>query len=443
MAELPEKAWPLLRRLVPPGTSLLVATSGGPDSQALLDVIATLASRLGLRAVYAAGVHHGLRPEADGELDLAEALARRHGVSFARLRVQVEPHGNLLDNARRVRYAALLGHADVVGAERIAVAHTANDQAETVLFHLTRGTGLAGAAGMKPRRGRIVRPLLACTRDDVLAHLEAHAIAFARDPSNDDPRRTRARLRASVLPALGSLNARAVENIARFARRARRDQGVLEGLARRRLLARLGPDRSLPAHAARGPLGERTVAAWLAAELGLTSSHDVARVRALRRAGARVTVANRIVVLDRDHYRVMPEAYGYCLALAVPGETSAPGLGCVLRGRIEAAGADVRASSTARVAFDADRLHLPMDIRPVRPGDRMQPFGLEGHIKVGDLFTNAKVPLTSRASWPLLIHGDEIAWVVGVRRGALAPVTPDTKRVLVVEVDGALPSSAC
>ena len=439
-----EKAWPLLQRLLPRGSSVLVGTSGGPDSQALLDVVATLAPRLGLRAVYAAGVHHGLRAEADRELDLAQELARRHGVPFERLRVEVASHGNLLDNARRVRYAALLGHADVVGAERVAVAHTANDQAETVLFHLARGTGLDGAAGMKPRRGRIVRPLLACTRADVLAHLEARGVPFARDPSNDDPRRTRARLRASVLPGLGALNPRAVENIARFARRARRDQAVLDRLARRRLDAALGDGGALATGAARGPLGARTVAAWLAAQLGSSTSRDVARVRALRRAGARVTVSGRTILLDRDHYWVMNPIDAYCLPLAVPGETKAPGLGLVLRGRVESARpAEAWAGSTARVAFDADRLHLPMDIRPVRPGDRMRPFGLDGHIKVGDLFTNAKVPLTDRATWPLLTHGDEIAWVVGVRRGALAPVTSDTKRVLVVEVDGALPRSAC
>ena len=440
---MPEKAWPLLRRLLPPGSSVVVGVSGGPDSQALLDVVATLAPRLGLGAVYAAGVHHGLRREADGELDLAEALARRHGIAFTRLRVVVGHHGNVLDNARRVRYAALLGHADAVGAERVAVAHTANDQAETVLFHLARGTGLDGAAGMRVRRGRIVRPLLACTRDDVLAHLVARGISFATDPSNHDPRRTRAHLRASVLPALAALNPRAVENIARFARRARRDQRALVRVARRRLAAAIGVDHSLDAAAARGDLGARTVAAWLLAEVGTGTSHDVARVRALRRPGARVTVAGRSIMLDRDRYWVMPPTPDYLLELAIPGETHTPGLDLVLRGSIVEASAATWAGSSALVAFDADRLHLPMDIRPVRPGDRLRPFGLEGHVKVGDLFTNAKVPLILRESWPLLTHGDEIAWVVGVRRSALAPVTPETKRVLLVEVDGALPKCAC
>ncbi len=445
MAELWDIVAPTLCRLVPPGSRVLVATSGGPDSQALLDLVAGLRARCGLAAVYAAGVDHGLRPAARDELAVAAALAAARDVPFSVLPVEVEREGNVLANARRARYRALLAHARAIGADAVAVAHTATDQAETVLFHLARGAGLVGAGGMRERRGLVVRPLLGVTRPEILEHLESRGIAFARDPSNEDPRRARALLRARVLPALEALNPGAVRNLARFAARARRDEDTLSALAARRVARFTGPAGELAAAALRGRHGVRTLRAWLALGGDEPSGSELARVLSLRREGARARLAGSSVVLARGAYwRERPRPSPR--PLDVPGRLELPELGVALVSRIEdiAPGSYLaRASSTTRVAFDADRLHLPLQVRSAQPGERVRPFGLQGSTKLGDLFTNLKMPTPLRGSWPVVATDGEIAWVIGLRRAAGAAVTAETRRILVLEVDGPMPWSAC
>lgn len=205
------------------GSTLLVAVSGGPDSVALLDVLAGLAPGLGL-ALVAHGVDHGLRAAAAAELDGAEALARRLGVPFARTRVKVARGGNLQARARTARWRALVAAAKGEGAIAIATAHHEDDRAETVLLRMLRGAGARGLAAMPPRapapgapRLEIVRPLLRARRSDVLAHLERRKIAWAVDPSNDDPRFLRARVRHELMPLLEELSPRIVAHLSALA----------------------------------------------------------------------------------------------------------------------------------------------------------------------------------------------------------------------------------
>ncbi len=192
-----------------PGERVLIATSGGPDSTALLDVLARLRKRGGLPGtlvLMAHGVDHGLRESAAAELDLAEAHAARHHIPFARTRVSVAAGGNLQARARAARRSALLAAADAAGATAIATAHHADDRAETVLLRLLRGGGARALAPLPLRDGRWTRPLLAATRADVEAHVSRHALPVARDPSNEDPRFARTRVRRELLPLLQSLD---------------------------------------------------------------------------------------------------------------------------------------------------------------------------------------------------------------------------------------------
>lgn len=194
------------------GSSVVVAVSGGPDSMALLDVMADLAASLGLD-VHAHGVDHGLRAEASRELDGAEALARQKGIAFRRTRVSVARGGNLQARARSARWHALVEAATAVGARAIATAHHADDRAETVLLRLLRGAGARGLAVMPPRAPapgapalEVIRPLLRARKHDVLVHLTRRAIPYASDPSNEDPRFLRTRVRREVLPLLEELS---------------------------------------------------------------------------------------------------------------------------------------------------------------------------------------------------------------------------------------------
>jgi len=211
------------------GATILVAVSGGPDSMALLDVLARLAPRVGF-ALFAHGVDHGLRPAAEAELDLAAAFAAARDVPFSRTRVAIARGGNLQSRARAARYEALARAAAHLQASAIATAHHADDRAETVLMRLMRGSGPRGLAVLPVRgplpeelaadvspRPSLVRPFVRARRRAVLAHLERHGIAWATDPSNEDPRFLRARVRREVLPLLEGLAPGVVDHLCALA----------------------------------------------------------------------------------------------------------------------------------------------------------------------------------------------------------------------------------
>jgi tRNA(Ile)-lysidine synthase len=197
---------------LPAGTPILVAVSGGPDSMALLSVLARLAPKLD-RTIVAHGVDHGLRPAAKSELDLAAAHADAIGIPFARTRVAVGRGGNLQARAREARWEVLVGEARKHGAA-IATAHHADDRAETLLMRLVRGAGARGLGVLPPRATApssappvlVVRPLLRARRADILLHLERHAVPSATDPSNTDPRYLRTSVRCDLLPLLAKLD---------------------------------------------------------------------------------------------------------------------------------------------------------------------------------------------------------------------------------------------
>ncbi|HEU4404926.1 MAG TPA: tRNA lysidine(34) synthetase TilS [Polyangiaceae bacterium] len=191
--------------LVGRGETVLVAVSGGPDSMALLHVLARLRGELGCGLV-AHGVDHGLRPEAGAELERASAFAASLGVPFGQSSVAVEPGGDLQARARRARQAALRRAAAEAGAARIATGHHADDRAETVLLRLLRGSGPRGLACLPPRAGEFIRPLLLARRADVEAHLTRHNVPFSLDASNGDRRFLRARVRHELMPLLLDLS---------------------------------------------------------------------------------------------------------------------------------------------------------------------------------------------------------------------------------------------
>jgi tRNA(Ile)-lysidine synthase len=227
------------------GAHLLCAVSGGPDSMALLCVLARLAPKLGF-ALSAHGVDHGLRADAAAELDLAEQQAQRLGVQFGRTRVAVAPGGNLQARARSARYAALEDAQRAAGAHFLATAHHADDRAETVLLRLLRGAGPRGLAVLPARAGERIRPFLRARRADVLAHLGRHGVHFAVDPSNRDRRHQRVRVREELLPLLVELSPGIVEHLTALADALGEGSGaealdvgpIPLGRAQRRLLAR-------------------------------------------------------------------------------------------------------------------------------------------------------------------------------------------------------------
>ena len=235
---------------VPDGATLVLAVSGGPDSMALLHLALAAAPQHGWR-LCVAHLDHGLRDaSADDARFVADAAAalgleahvRRTDVAaLARARRE-----GLEQAGRRARYAFFEEVASSIGPDAMVMTgHTADDQAETLMLHLARGTGLAGMAGIAPRRGRIVRPLLGLRRADLRAALDAAGIAYRVDESNMDPRFRRNRARAGLVPALEELHPGAVEAVAAFAARAADEDRALDAVSAVELATRRAADGSI------------------------------------------------------------------------------------------------------------------------------------------------------------------------------------------------------
>jgi tRNA(Ile)-lysidine synthase len=183
------------------GETVVVACSGGPDSTALVDALARLAPPRRL-SLFVAHVDHGLRPGSDAEAAAVEELASSRGLPFRALRVTVEPGGSLQDRARTARHAALRALAAEIGAAAIALGHTADDQAETVLMRALSGATPRALRAMGPRDGMLARPLLRVWREQTVAYCDALGLPVLDDPANADPRFLRSRVRHQLLPAL-------------------------------------------------------------------------------------------------------------------------------------------------------------------------------------------------------------------------------------------------
>lgn len=248
---------------------MLLAVSGGPDSVCLMTASARIAGRVGLRFEVAT-VDHGLRAEAADEARQVGRQAWALGLSHTILPLGPRPKsGNLEAWARQERYAALERHRQARGLELVATAHTASDQAETVLMRLSRGTALDGAAGIHELRAdRVVRPLLGLGRAAIEAYVEALKLEVARDPMNHDPASLRVRMRTVVLPVLEqAAGPHASETLARFAALAAEDEAFLEGQAQVAFRSVAGPDGTLERESLLAlvrPLARRVVSRWLA-----------------------------------------------------------------------------------------------------------------------------------------------------------------------------------
>jgi tRNA(Ile)-lysidine synthase len=213
-------------RLLVAGAPVLALVSGGADSVCLVHVLREIHDG----PLVVLSIDHGLRPEAAEEVAAVEALARPLGAAFVGRALHLEDGPDLQERARDARLAAAREVADAHGCARIATGHTASDQAETVLFRLARGTGRSGALGIAPRRGRLVRPLLCLTRAETRQWCVDAGVGFTDDPSNLDPRFTRARLRHGLLDALAEVHPGAERNVAAFADRLRDEDALLDGL---------------------------------------------------------------------------------------------------------------------------------------------------------------------------------------------------------------------
>lgn len=439
-----------------PGERILVGVSGGPDSMALLDMLVRLREDVGVDIV-AAHFDHGLRPGEDqAETALVEAFAKTSGIAFVAGKAPQgpPPKGSLEAWAREVRYAFLNRARKESRAQRIAVGHTLDDQAETLLLNLLRGSGPKGLSAMAPtREGLLVRPLLTTQRREILAYLAARKIPSLLDSSNFTQDFLRNRIRAELLPLLAAYQPRIVPRLARTADLLRRDDryldaragewltrhGTREGAKGIRLEAALLLD--LPE-----ALGLRVVRRALEACRGDLQRIGLVHVEAILgiARGPRPQAS-----LDLPGGTRVRRCYGDLL-FDGPLEEAPPFLPLVLPGpgtyALGALAGSVTLEAwegvppplprdTWEILLDRDRLDYPLVLRGVRPGDRLVPLGMTGHKKVKEILQERRIPRDLRPRIPLLFWGDTLLWVCGLKRDARCVVGPDTRRTLRVRLE--------
>ncbi len=486
-----------------PPTTVVVAVSGGADSVTLLHLLTRLRADWSLHLV-AAHLDHGLRPESAGDADFIAGLATRWGL---RLETSTLPpaalarQGNLEAAARRARYRFL---ADVAVSHQIdgnpvevAVAHTANDQAETVLMNLIRGSGLDGLAGMRPARPlvvndrpvpgvQLVRPLLGVSRSEILQYLSQHNISWREDPTNQDRRLVRNRMRHEILPRLQEINPQIIASLCRTAsllaaeaqradsrtrkatRTTRRGDGYASG---RKEQANNAPSSKnapstrssrqvfdLPAFRALGVADQRATLRAAGRCLGLARAHlgfdTIERLRRTlldedRAGGPYNWVAELMLTRTHDTFSLHRQGAPPIFAdhpylddtwrtridvteLPVPGAIEVDGW--TLRGE-PLTRADLPHGWQSRLSrweayIDADRVQR-LTLSAPRSGQRFAPLGLRGHGKpLAAYFTDRKVPRPLRRGWPLLLDGAEIVWVGGHQIADSVRITDRSRRIL-------------
>ncbi|MDQ3070321.1 MAG: tRNA lysidine(34) synthetase TilS [Acidobacteriota bacterium] len=462
---LPERVLATVRTngLIPPGTRVLAAVSGGADSVALALVLADLA-RAGTGVLGGiAHLHHGLRgPAADADEQFVAALAARLDVPYVSAREDVAAlasavHESIEAAGRRARYAFLSGAARSLACTAIATGHTADDQAETLVMRLMRGAGLQGLGGIRVRNGAVIRPLLDARRDDIESYLRSCGAAWRTDASNTDRAMTRNRVRHTVIPAIVEAGGPGV--IDALARTAALIQDDAEELDRRaiemtpRVVLR---DGSLDIERLReaGPaLARRIVRAALEAAGGgrFIALEHVEAVRSLmsKAPATKTELPGLLATRDGGVIRIdmrsgrgrSPEAPPFEALLDVPGSVVIPAAGVVVSashgevGHAELQAMRVTADVVALQGLDGARLI----IRSRRPGDGLRPLGAPGRRKLQDVFVDRKIARAERGRVPLVVDDrGRIIWVVGQTIADEFRVRTPATRVLFLKVTRAV-----
>lgn len=454
-------------RMLRAGDTVGVAVSGGADSVALLLLLDALKGELGIRLAVLHFNHQLRGPEADADQRFVAELASRRGLEFFSAREDVaaraREHGwNLEDAARRLRYQFFDGVVESGRATRVAVAHTADDQAETLLAHLLRGTGLTGLAGIYPVAGHVVRPLVELRRWELRDYLAGLRQTWREDRTNLDTTRLRARIRHVLLPQLeGDFQVAVVAHLDRLAALAREDEAFWAALLDDRYAALvehtpeghsiripdlLGPLPLIPSGSAltdrtsiHAALTKRLVRRMIEGLKGdrrqLTARHveQVIHLATASSSGHQVHLPG--VVVERSFDRLVfslsgqaaarpgveetkldTQSYQYVVNLAgmQSATVSVPEIGRRFRLKVIDWPPTASDTSVETEALDADRLGSPLVLRNWRPGDSYRPRGRRHIRKLKRLLLESRVAARERSGWPVLTSRGVLVWARGL-----------------------------
>ncbi|MFH0777343.1 MAG: tRNA lysidine(34) synthetase TilS [Candidatus Eisenbacteria bacterium] len=467
-------------KLVEPGDSVLAAVSGGADSMALLSLLSNLRRDLGFR-LSAAHFNHRLRGAAADKdalfvrktcrrMEISLTVGRGNAMELARVeRLSVE------EAARGLRYEFLRKTAVDTGCNKVALGHTMEDQAETVLMRLIRGAGVLGLSAMRPvSQGLLIRPLLETERRELIAYLKAKRLSYRQDRSNLDRDFTRNKIRHELLAALrDEYNPRIVRSLSRHSALLGRVEDYLreEGLRAYAACSRAGAtdniELELPAllsyHSCvqqyvvreaysrfRGSLEDLSFCHVESLLKLISSGHsgdsvDLPNGISAWLESSRLVVGSTAALRRARPTRVGPvRGRGTGLGFRVefePGDSvSLPEANLDIETtvlKLEDVAGEVHRTERARALFDLASLNPPLAFRNLEAGERIRPFGMRGTKKVQDLLVDSKVPRHKRGELAAFCDSDNLLWIVGVRRARFAPVTKRTRFVLALDARGA------
>ena len=451
--------------------TLVVACSGGPDSTALLHALLALRPTMGLK-LHVAHLNHDFRgQEAEDDAafvaDMAEKLGLPSTIDEADPIAYQQERGisSFEEAAREVRYRFLTNLANTINADAIALGHTADDQAETILMHILRGTGLPGLRGMqeltpwrdtpKGKTATLFRPLLEATREETRAYCIELKKPFREDSTNRSLRFTRNRIRLQLLPTLSEYNPQVRQALVRIGRAATESLDFLN-----EQLDDLWPEISSTngkhvtldtsslkkLHPTLRAMALRRAFAQASGSIRRLSETHVKSMLALAEgpAGKIVHLPGGIAIRSmRDRLVIgppqpvesphIPPHYEY--PLKVPGTTRIPGWLIT----IETVSPDIDPKTLDPTAslFDAAKIGNRLVVRNRRPGDYFQPLGMTGRKKLKDFFIGQKIPRELRPSTPLLVSEKGVLWVYPHRTSELARIDETTRRRLLVRWESA------
>ena len=451
--------------ILSPGDRVLVAVSGGPDSVALLHVLYDLREEMELR-LEVAHLQHGIRgAEAQEDAQFMAKLAAKLGLPFHLKEVNLRQiksaagKGNLEALARAERYRFFAAVARERNLGKIATAHTQDDQAETVLMWLLRGSGLKGLGGI-PRTHEldgtnihsasspvVIRPLLDVSRAEIEKYLNENHLTFRLDRSNQDLSFLRNWIRLKLIPQLKEkMDRNLPSRLAQQAELIREEDDLLDGLAHaaiNEIRTAEGINRgSLLKHSK--AMQRRLLRLWIQAMRGHLRGLDFQHIEALLDlirdgppqgrlsipGGWQLVKEYETLRLDKQSRRIGQQCACYSYDLQVGEDLPIHEAGLMIQTREISPPLPSLPDTFTEAVFDVASLAAGLTVRNLRHGDRFQPLGMAGHKKVKELFIEKKLPLSVRASLPLLLLGNEIIWIPGYGRSELGKVTRATKAIL-------------
>ncbi len=449
--------------LLVPGDTIIVAVSGGPDSVALLHILKDLSVDWRLELIVCHVNHQFRREESNHEANQVKRLAKQLGLSceigvFDVPQYQKQHGMNAQVAARNVRYLYLHQIADKYQANKIALGHHADDQAETILMRMVRGTGPAGLLGIPLQRTEnnveLIRPLLSIYKSEILSYCDQHNVMYCEDSSNTDRKYTRNQMRVDVIPYLKQWNPKLPQALNKLGIMMRDEDDYMNEQTQKwfeQYVTKTGGDYYFTRHSFLSlafALQRRLIKLILSYLSSDFDDQDYTKVELIRTAmeqsltpSLQLHISQDICfLLEYDQVRIgsylqhKGDDFLYLIE-QVPSLQTIYEAGIKISFQVEDVKADKDKSYTKAnnldAFFDLDLVALPIKIRSRHPGDRIQLMGLEGSKKVKNLFIDEKIPPSRRTIIPIIVDAnDEILWVAGFRQAALAKITQNTLRIL-------------